>query len=116
MRDVERLKSHGLARGGSLENAVVLNESEVMNPGGLRYPDEFVRHKVLDALGDFKLAGVAIQGFIRLHRAGHDLHRQLLAEIFKNPDCFEMIDDSGREEKRFSHLQAAFARGFVASF
>jgi UDP-3-O-[3-hydroxymyristoyl] N-acetylglucosamine deacetylase len=116
LRDVENLKKLGLARGGSLENAVVLNEATVLNPGGLRFADEFVRHKVLDALGDFKLAGIAIQGFIRLHRGGHDLHRQLLAEIFKNPDCFEIIDQSERESNRYTHLQAAFARGFVASF
>ena len=116
LKDVENLKKMGLARGGSLENAVVLDDASVLNPEGLRFSDEFVRHKVLDALGDFKLAGVAIQGFVRLHRGGHDLHRQLLAEIFKNPDCFEIIDKSEREVTPYTRLQAAFARGFVASF
>ncbi len=122
LKDVENLKKAGLARGGSLENAVVLSDAAVLNPEGLRFSDEFVRHKVLDALGDFKLAGIAIQGFIRLHRAGHDLHRSLLVEIFKNPDHFEIIDgsdardDAAQEEKSFSRLQTAFTRRFVASF
>jgi UDP-3-O-[3-hydroxymyristoyl] N-acetylglucosamine deacetylase len=116
LRDVEALKKMGLARGGSLENAVVLDHALVLNPEGLRFPDEFVRHKVLDALGDFKLAGIPIHAYIRLHRAGHDLHSQLLIEIFKNPDNFEIVDGSekGKEERR-GLIQAAIARSFVAS-
>jgi UDP-3-O-[3-hydroxymyristoyl] N-acetylglucosamine deacetylase len=98
LRDVEALKRMGLARGGSLDNAVVLDEDKVLNPDGLRYADEFVRHKVLDALGDFKLAGIAIQGYVRLHRAGHDLHSQLLAAIFANPDNYEIVVDSLGEQ------------------
>ena len=94
LKDVENLKRMGLARGGSLENAVVLDEGNVLNPEGLRYPDEFVRHKVLDALGDFKLAGISIHAYVRLHRAGHDLHAQLLSAIFKDPDNYEIIDGS----------------------
>lgn len=94
VRDVEALQKMGLARGGSLENAVVLDHALVLNPGGLRFPDEFVRHKILDALGDFKLAGIAMQGHFRLHRAGHDLHSQLLTEIFRNPDNYEVIDSA----------------------
>jgi UDP-3-O-[3-hydroxymyristoyl] N-acetylglucosamine deacetylase len=97
MRDVEALKKMGLARGGSLENAVVLDHALVLNPEGLRHPDEFIRHKVLDALGDFKLAGISLQGFFRLHRAGHDLHSQLLAEILSNPNHYEILNGS-REE------------------
>ena len=93
MRDVEALKKMGLALGGSLENAVVLDHALILNPDGLRYPDEFVRHKVLDALGDFKLAGIAIQGCFKLHRAGHDLHRSILAEIFKDPSNYEIVED-----------------------
>jgi UDP-3-O-[3-hydroxymyristoyl] N-acetylglucosamine deacetylase len=114
LRDVEALKRMGLARGGSLENAVVLDDALVLNPEGLRFPDEFVRHKVLDALGDFKLAGIGVQAYFRLHRAGHDLHSQILAEIFKNPDNFEIIDTSSREEKP-ARIRAALAR-FAASF
>lgn len=92
LKDFESLKKAGLARGGSLCNAIVLNENQVLNPEGLRGADEFVRHKVLDALGDFALAGLPICGYFRLHRAGHDLHHQILSEIFSNPANFEMID------------------------
>jgi UDP-3-O-[3-hydroxymyristoyl] N-acetylglucosamine deacetylase len=114
LRDVENLKRMGLARGGSLDNAVVLDDSSVMNPTGLRYPDEFVRHKVLDALGDFKLAGIDIHAYVRLHRAGHDLHSQLLAAIFKDPDNFEIIDGHNREERALPQIRAALASAFAA--
>jgi UDP-3-O-[3-hydroxymyristoyl] N-acetylglucosamine deacetylase len=92
LKDVEALKRMGLARGGSLENAVVLDHALVLNPDGLRYPNEFARHKVLDALGDFKLAGVSIQGAFKLHRSGHDLHKMILAELFSNPNHYEVIE------------------------
>jgi len=115
LRDVEALQRMGLARGGSLESAVVLNEALVLNPEGLRFPDEFVRHKILDALGDFKLAGIAFHAYVRLHRAGHDLHSQLLAEIFKDPDNYEIIDDSAKEEARPARVRAALA-GLAATF
>ena len=116
LRDVEALKKMGLIKGGSLENAVVLDNALVLNPEGLRFPDELVRHKVLDALGDFKLAGIAIQAYIRLHRAGHDVHSRLLLEIFKDPDNYEIIDGTEKEEKLSVRIQAAIARSFVASF
>jgi len=117
LRDVEAMKRMGLARGGSLENAVVLDHAQVINPGGLRYPDEFARHKVLDALGDFKLAGISIHAFVRLHRAGHDLHSQLLAEIFRNPDNYEIIDPQTfvEEERRTSRIRAALAQSLAAT-
>ena len=115
LRDVEALKRMGLIKGGSLENAVVLDSACVLNPEGLRFADEFARHKVLDALGDFKLAGVAIQMSVRLHRAGHDLHQQLLAEIFKNAENFEPVEapEDTREERRRSTVVAASAAAFV---
>lgn len=114
LRDVENLKRMGLARGGSLDNAVVLDDSSVLNPAGLRYPDEFVRHKVLDALGDFKLAGIDIHAYVRLHRAGHDLHSQLLAAIFRDPDNFEIIDGHSREERAIPQIRTALASAFAA--
>lgn len=92
LRDVEALKKLGLILGGSLDNAVVLDSALVLNPDGLRYPDEFVRHKTLDALGDFKLSGIQILGSFKLHRAGHDLHRSILAEVFKDPQNYEIVD------------------------
>jgi UDP-3-O-[3-hydroxymyristoyl] N-acetylglucosamine deacetylase len=109
VEDVQMLKKMGLARGGSLENAIVLVESFVLNPEGLRFSDEFVRHKVLDALGDLKLAGFAIQAHVRLHRAGHDLHSQLLAEIFRNPENYEIRNPSQEEESSSWISTAALA-------
>ncbi|MBS1963498.1 MAG: UDP-3-O-acyl-N-acetylglucosamine deacetylase [Bdellovibrionales bacterium] len=110
LRDVEALKKMGLILGGSLENAVVLDSALVLNPEGLRYPDEFVRHKALDALGDFKLAGIQIVGSFKLHRAGHDLHRSILAEVFKDPANYEIIEtatDAGAEAPAASKIAVA---------
>jgi UDP-3-O-[3-hydroxymyristoyl] N-acetylglucosamine deacetylase len=112
LKDVEALQRMGLARGGSLENAVVLDEARVLNPEGLRYTDEFVRHKTLDALGDLKLAGIEIQAYFRLHRSGHDLHSQLLAAIFRDPANYEILEgaaEASREEPGYRIRQAAMA-------
>jgi UDP-3-O-[3-hydroxymyristoyl] N-acetylglucosamine deacetylase len=88
--DWPRLKAAGLARGGSLENAVVVSGDRVLNAGGLRFADEFVRHKLVDAIGDLFLAGGAIIGRFQGLRSGHALTRRLLATVFANPDswCF----------------------------
>jgi UDP-3-O-[3-hydroxymyristoyl] N-acetylglucosamine deacetylase len=88
--DWPRLKAAGLARGGSLENAVVVSGDRVLNAGGLRFADEFVRHKLVDAIGDLFLAGGTIIGRFRGLRSGHALTRRLLAAVFANPDswCF----------------------------
>lgn len=110
LRDVETLKKMGLVLGGSLANAVVLDAALVLNPEGLRYHDEFVRHKALDALGDFKLAGIQIQGSFKLHRAGHDLHRSILAEVFKDPANYEIIETS-----RATSVEAAVSKVAVAA-
>lgn len=115
LKDVEAMKRMGLARGGSLDNAVVLNHEKVLNPGGLRFKDEFARHKVLDALGDLTLSGAPLVASFDLHKAGHDLHWQLLTVIFKNPENYEILDASIREERRISRIRAALASGFVAS-
>lgn len=93
LKEVEVLHKLGLAKGGSLENAVVLNEAGVMNPEGLRHRDEFVRHKTLDALGDLKLSGFDFIAKFRFHRSGHDLHRQLVAEIMRNPSNYRIVDE-----------------------
>jgi len=83
-RDVEMLRAMGLARGGSLDNAVVIAEDRILNREGLRFPDEFVRHKLLDAVGDLYLAGGPIVGRFHGHRAGHALNNQLLRTLFAN--------------------------------
>ena len=74
MRDVERLWAAGFALGSSLENSVVIGDGAVVNPEGLRFPDEFVRHKALDAIGDLALAGAPILGLYRSHKGGHKLN------------------------------------------
>ena len=91
LQDVEALQKVGLIQGGSLENAVVLDQTKVLNPEGLRYSNEFVRHKVLDALGDFMLVGLPIQARFCLHRAGHELHAKLVQKIFESPANYEFI-------------------------
>jgi UDP-3-O-[3-hydroxymyristoyl] N-acetylglucosamine deacetylase len=84
--DIERLRESGLARGGSLDNAVVVDGAKVLNPAGLRCPDEFVRHKLLDAVGDLALAGAAIQGRFVASRSGHTLNNKLLRALFADAD------------------------------
>jgi len=80
--DVLELRAAGYARGGSLENAVVIGADRVLNRGGLRYRDEFVRHKILDSIGDLYLAGGPIVGHFRGHRSGHRMNRELLQALF----------------------------------
>jgi UDP-3-O-[3-hydroxymyristoyl] N-acetylglucosamine deacetylase len=99
LKEVDHLKKLGLALGGSLENAVVLDEERILNPEGLRFADEFARHKVLDAIGDLALSGVRLTGRFRLHRAGHDLHAKLLSEIFRFEENYEILDASRSVEQ-----------------
>ncbi len=86
--EIERMKAAGLARGGSLDNAVVIDGDRVMNAGGLRYADEPVRHKLLDAVGDLYLAGGPLIGHFRGYRSGHALTRRLLVELFSDPHAW----------------------------
>jgi UDP-3-O-[3-hydroxymyristoyl] N-acetylglucosamine deacetylase len=90
-REVEMLRKMGLARGGSLENAVVVDEVSILNPDGLRAPDEFVRHKVLDALGDLYLLGAPLLGRVELHKAGHALHVALVKALLASPHALEWV-------------------------
>lgn len=92
LADVEKLRARGLARGASLENAVVLGEGRVMNPGGLRYADEFVRHKVLDAVGDLALAGLPILCRYRSWRGGHRLNVMALQALLANESAWELVE------------------------
>ncbi|MBC7386782.1 MAG: UDP-3-O-acyl-N-acetylglucosamine deacetylase [Cryobacterium sp.] len=113
LRDVEALKKMGLVLGGSLDNAVVLDSALVLNPDGLRYPDEFVRHKTLDALGDFKLSGIQILGSFKLHRAGHDLHRSILAEVFKDPANYEIVTLDAEADEALMASEISVAARFA---
>ena len=94
--DVERLRAAGLARGGSLENAVVIDGDRVLNPDGLRYGDEFVRHKILDAIGDFYLAGQPVLGHVRSVRGGHELNNLALRALFDRPEAWRCEDMTER--------------------
>ncbi len=86
-RDVEHLHRAGLARGGSLDNAVVVDDFNILNPEGLRYPDEFVRHKILDALGDLSLIGMPVIGQLTAVKSGHALNQLLVRRILAEPDA-----------------------------
>ena len=79
--DVERLRKHGYALGGSLDNAIVLDRFEILNKDGLRYPDEFVRHKILDFVGDLALLGMPIIDRFVIHRSGHTLNHKMLRNL-----------------------------------
>lgn len=89
LRDIEYLQSHGLALGGSLDNAVVVDRFRVMNEQGLRFDDEFVRHKLLDAVGDMYLLGAPILGWYQGYKSGHDLNNRLCLEVMRHPDAWE---------------------------
>ena len=88
LHEIDRMRAAGLARGGSLDNAVVVSGDTILNEGGLRYADEFVRHKLLDALGDCYLAGCPLIGHFRGQRSGHMLNRQVLAALFADPEAW----------------------------
>jgi UDP-3-O-[3-hydroxymyristoyl] N-acetylglucosamine deacetylase len=94
LRDVQQLQAHGLALGGSLGNAIVLDDEAVLNREGLRFPDEFARHKALDLIGDLALLGLPLQGHVKARCSGHALHRALVAQIRANPACWT-IEGSG---------------------
>jgi UDP-3-O-[3-hydroxymyristoyl] N-acetylglucosamine deacetylase len=87
---VEELWSRGLALGGSLKNAVVVSRDRVLNEEGLRFADEFVRHKVLDCLGDLYLAGAPLRGRLTARSAGHAMHNKLLRALFADPGAWRM--------------------------
>lgn len=91
-RDVERMQSLGLARGGSLNNAIVIGDEHVLNEDGLRYDDEFVRHKALDCVGDFFLAGMRIEGRVMAYKPGHGINNKLLKTIFAHKNAWHIKD------------------------
>ena len=100
--DIEKIKKSGLAKGGSLENAVVVDKDKVLNKGGLRNEKEFVNHKILDLAGDLLLSGHRIIGKVFCYQGGHELTNLFLRKIFKTKDSFEVIDPSDfKASKRF---------------
>lgn len=98
MQDVEQLREDGLALGGGLDNAVVLDEYRVLNAEGLRFSDEFIRHKVLDAIGDLYLMGKPLLGAFSAHKSGHALNNRLLRELISRQDAWEVVTFERAEE------------------
>ena len=107
--DVARLRAAGLAQGGSLANAVVVDGPLVLNPGGLRWPDEFVRHKLLDVVGDLALAGAVLSARFVGHRSGHALNNQVLRALFADRSAWRLTEGELAAEGAATRLPAAAA-------
>ncbi|MGA2192457.1 MAG: UDP-3-O-acyl-N-acetylglucosamine deacetylase [Nitrospirota bacterium] len=105
-RDAEMLRQAGLARGASLENAVVIGEDGILNHEGLRFPDEFVRHKMLDMIGDLSLTGFPIIGHFVADKPGHALNHRLVRELLARPDCWIMVEGHPAEEAEATMAEA----------
>ncbi|MGB2427024.1 MAG: UDP-3-O-acyl-N-acetylglucosamine deacetylase [Alteromonas sp.] len=105
MRDLEYMNAHNLALGGSMENAVALDEYRVLNPEGLRYDDEFLKHKILDAVGDLYLCGHSIIGELHAYKTGHGLNNKLLNAMLASQDCWEFVTYESAEEAPISFTE-----------
>ncbi len=104
MHEVEYLRSNGLARGGSLDNAIVLDEYRVLNVDGLRYNDEFVKHKILDAIGDLYMLGHPILGAFSAYKSGHALNNQLIRALMQDVTAWEYVTFENQEDAPVSYL------------
>jgi UDP-3-O-[3-hydroxymyristoyl] N-acetylglucosamine deacetylase len=107
LHEIEYLRSRGLARGGSVDNAIVVDEYRILNQEGLRYEDEFVRHKVLDAVGDLYLLGHCIIGEFRAYKSGHALNNALVRALIAQPDAWEMVTFDGSSPAPIAYAQQA---------
>jgi len=105
MQDVESLRGMGLARGGSFENAIVMDEYRILNADGLRYEDEFVRHKILDAIGDLYLVGHPLLASYTAHKSGHALNNDLLRALLAQPDSYEIVSFDALESAPPSYVK-----------
>ncbi|MCG8324466.1 MAG: UDP-3-O-acyl-N-acetylglucosamine deacetylase, partial [Thiotrichales bacterium] len=106
MRDVELLRERNLALGGSLDNAVVVDDYRILNEEGLRYDDECVKHKILDAIGDLYLLGHSLIGAFHGHKSGHALNNCLLKELLADEDAWELKTFEDAEKLPISFIQA----------
>lgn len=109
-RDVEMLRANGLARGGGLDNAIVLDDDKVLNADGLRYGDEFAKHKILDAMGDLYIVGRPLLAAYSAFRSGHGLNNKLLRELLSKPQSYELVtfDDVRKAPAGFANLMPAW--------
>lgn len=111
MRDIELLRSMNLAQGGSVDNAIVIDDYRILNEDGLRYEDEFVRHKILDAIGDLYLLGHSLIGEFRGYKSGHDLNNKLVRKLLVEQDAWEIVTFSNEATAPISYATPALAAG-----
>ena len=109
MRDIEMLREHNLALGGSMDNAIVLDDYRVLNEDGLRYEDEFVRHKILDAIGDLYLLGHSLIGAFYGHKSGHELNNRLLRTLIADTEAWEEVSFADESKAPISYAHPAQA-------
>ena len=109
-KDVEMMRSRGLGLGGSMDNAIVVDESRVLNQDGLRYDDEFVKHKILDAIGDLFVAGHPLLAAYSAFRSGHALNNKLLRAVLEDPRNYEWVsfDDAAKAPAGLAELAPAW--------
>ena len=109
-KDVEMMRANGLALGGGLDNAIVMDDYKVLNNEGLRYNDEFVKHKILDAMGDLYIVGKPLLAAYSAFRSGHAMNNLLLRELLSQPDAYEVVtfDKASQAPKGFAALQPAW--------
>ncbi len=98
MQEVELMRSHNLGLGGNLNNAIVIDDTDVLNPEGLRYPNEFVRHKILDAIGDLYIVGAPIIGAFEGYKSGHAINNALLRAVLADEQAYEWVEFNGDDE------------------
>jgi UDP-3-O-[3-hydroxymyristoyl] N-acetylglucosamine deacetylase len=109
MRDIEYLRSQNLAMGGSVDNAIVIDDYRVLNEDGLRYEDEFVKHKILDAIGDLYLLGNSLIGEFKGYKSGHALNNALLRKLIAEKDAWEVVTFDSMEDAPISYMRPALA-------
>jgi UDP-3-O-[3-hydroxymyristoyl] N-acetylglucosamine deacetylase len=109
MHEIEYLRSKGLARGGSVNNAIVVDEYRILNEDGLRYEDEFVKHKVLDAIGDLYLLGNSLIGEFKAYKSGHALNNALLRKLIAETDAWEVVTFEDDKKAPISYMSPILA-------
>jgi len=107
VKDIEFLRSNNLALGGSLDNAIVIDDEKIINEGGLRYSDELVKHKMLDAIGDLYLLGHSLIGEYEGYKSGHGLNNKLLRALLAEPDAWEMVSFEHESEAPIPFMRSA---------
>jgi len=105
MHEIEHLRSRGLARGGSMDNAIVVDQYRILNEDGLRFEDEFVKHKVLDAIGDLYMLGNSLICEYRAHKSGHSLNNRVLRQLLEQPDAWEIVTFEENQQLPITYIE-----------